>query len=137
MIPREVQDRQRRHQWDANAPHLFGNLRCDSLMARSATQAVETPMADSGGKKVKGSSKQSGEANRKEAAQTSGTEAQERSGGPVRGPTRKGRGAAAKGPPDHAEQIAEDAFVDLWFTEDHREAEKAFAEKRSPNFKGK
>jgi enoyl-CoA hydratase/carnithine racemase len=28
-------------------------------------------------------------------------------------------------------------FEDLWFTEDHREAEKAFAEKRDPNFLGR
>jgi enoyl-CoA hydratase/carnithine racemase len=28
------------------------------------------------------------------------------------------------------------AFVDLWFTSDHREAERAFAEKRAPRFRG-
>ena len=44
---------------------------------------------------------------------------------------------AAKGPLEEAEQLAADSFVDLWFTEDHREAEAAFAEKRDPKFRGK
>lgn len=45
--------------------------------------------------------------------------------------------AAATQPPDKAESLAAETVVDLWFTEDHREAEKAFAEKRDPTFKGK
>ena len=44
---------------------------------------------------------------------------------------------AASGPADEAHGLAADTFVDLWFTEDHREAERAFAEKRKPVFKGK
>ena len=44
---------------------------------------------------------------------------------------------AASGPPEEAHKLAVDTFVDLWFTEDHREAEKAFAEKRTPVFRGK
>ena len=44
---------------------------------------------------------------------------------------------AASGPADEAHRLAADTFVDLWFTEDHREAERAFAEKRKPVFKGK
>ena len=34
-------------------------------------------------------------------------------------------------------RIAEDDFADLWLSEDHREAEAAFAAKRRPVFKGK
>ena len=44
---------------------------------------------------------------------------------------------SAKGPPDEAETLAIERYVDLWFTEDHREAEAAFAEKRAPAFKGR
>ncbi len=36
-----------------------------------------------------------------------------------------------------ARQLAEEAFADLWMSEDHREAEAAFADKRRPVFKGK
>ena len=45
--------------------------------------------------------------------------------------------AAATQPPDEAESLAVETVVDLWFTEDHREAEAAFGEKREPVFKGK
>ena len=38
--------------------------------------------------------------------------------------------------PKRARQFAEETFADLWMSEDHREAEAAFAEKRKPKFKG-
>ena len=38
---------------------------------------------------------------------------------------------------DEARALAEQAFADLWMSEDHREAEAAFAEKRRPVFKGR
>ena len=44
---------------------------------------------------------------------------------------------AATRPPAEAEALAVETAVELWFTGDHREAEKAFAEKRDPTFKGK
>jgi len=34
-------------------------------------------------------------------------------------------------------QGARNAFARLWFTEDHKEAESAFAEKRAPRFHGR
>ena len=40
-------------------------------------------------------------------------------------------------PRDEARHLAEDDFADLWMSEDHREAEAAFAAKRRPTFKGK
>ena len=40
-------------------------------------------------------------------------------------------------PRDEARRLAEDAFADLWMSDDHREAEASFAAKRSPTFKGK
>ncbi len=40
-------------------------------------------------------------------------------------------------PREEARRIAEDDFADLWLSEDHREAEAAFAAKRRPVFKGK
>jgi enoyl-CoA hydratase/carnithine racemase len=40
-------------------------------------------------------------------------------------------------PREEARRMAEDAFADLWQSEDHREAEAAFAAKRRPVFKGK
>lgn len=40
-------------------------------------------------------------------------------------------------PGDDARRLAEEAFADLWLSEDHREAEAAFAAKRRPLFKGK
>jgi enoyl-CoA hydratase len=36
-----------------------------------------------------------------------------------------------------ARRVAEEAFAELWLSDDHREAEAAFAAKRSPVFKGK
>ena len=44
---------------------------------------------------------------------------------------------AATLPPEEAEELAIETVVELWFTDDHREAEKAFAEKRDPVFQGK
>lgn len=40
-------------------------------------------------------------------------------------------------PADAARRVAEEQFADLWLSEDHREAEAAFAAKRPPVFKGK
>ena len=44
---------------------------------------------------------------------------------------------ACHGPRERARRLAEDDFADLWMSEDHREAEAAFAAKRRPEFKGK
>lgn len=38
---------------------------------------------------------------------------------------------------EDARRLAEEAFADLWLSDDHREAEAAFAAKRRPVFKGK
>jgi len=40
-------------------------------------------------------------------------------------------------PRDEARRLAEDRFAGLWLSDDHREAEAAFADKRAPVFKGK
>lgn len=45
--------------------------------------------------------------------------------------------AALDLPRAEARQLAADVFARLWFTEDHREAERAFAEKREPVFHGR
>jgi enoyl-CoA hydratase len=45
--------------------------------------------------------------------------------------------AALDLPRSEARQVAADVFARLWFTEDHREAERAFAEKREPAFHGR
>lgn len=39
-------------------------------------------------------------------------------------------------PREEARRHAEEIFAELWLSEDHREAEAAFAEKRSPRFRG-
>lgn len=44
---------------------------------------------------------------------------------------------ASRGGGDAARRDARDAFARLWFTEDHKEAEQAFAGKRTPRFTGK
>lgn len=44
---------------------------------------------------------------------------------------------SAKRPPVEAKTLAIELYVDLWFTENPREAESAFAEKRAPVFKRK
>lgn len=49
------------------------------------------------------------------------------------------REAGAAGTPqaqDQARRKARESFARLWFTEDHKEAERAFEEKRMPRFKG-
>ena len=43
---------------------------------------------------------------------------------------------ASYGDAQGARMAARDAFADLWFTADHKEAERAFAEKRKPQFSG-
>jgi hypothetical protein len=40
-------------------------------------------------------------------------------------------------PREQARDLAEHEFADLWLSDDHREAEAAFAAKRRPVFKGK
>ncbi|MDB5377309.1 MAG: Enoyl-CoA hydratase [Rubritepida sp.] len=40
-------------------------------------------------------------------------------------------------PSAEARQVAAEVFARLWFTEDHREAERAFAEKREATFHGR
>lgn len=40
-------------------------------------------------------------------------------------------------PRDESRRRAEEEFAALWFTEDHREAEAAFAERRQPVFRGR
>lgn len=44
---------------------------------------------------------------------------------------------AATGGRKAARQGAREAFTRLWFSEDHKEAERAFAEKRTPRFAGR
>ena len=44
---------------------------------------------------------------------------------------------ACRLPRDEARRLAEGEFADLWMSDDHREAEAAFAAKRRPGFKGK
>jgi len=44
---------------------------------------------------------------------------------------------ALSGEAQGARMRARDAFARLWFTEDHKEAERAFAEKRAPRFNGR
>lgn len=43
---------------------------------------------------------------------------------------------ALDSPPSEARRVAAETFSRLWFTDDHREAERAFAEKRTPVFHG-
>ena len=43
---------------------------------------------------------------------------------------------ACSGDPAGARQRAREAFSQLWFSADHKEAERAFAEKRAPRFTG-
>ena len=43
---------------------------------------------------------------------------------------------ASSGDPAGARQRARDAFSKLWFSADHKEAERAFAAKRAPRFIG-
>ena len=38
--------------------------------------------------------------------------------------------------PEAVRQLQRDGFAELWFSADHKEAEAAFAEKRTPVFKG-
>ena len=45
--------------------------------------------------------------------------------------------ASWKTPPADFRAMMDQAFADLWMSQDHREAEAAFAEKRKPRFNGK
>ena len=52
-------------------------------------------------------------------------------------PTESSGLQAYRGLLEAAREQADRDFADLWLSEDHREAEAAFAEKRTPSFKGK
>ena len=53
----------------------------------------------------------------------------------IRGAKQALRGLAL--PRSESRKLAAEVFARLWFTEDHREAERAFAEKREPVFHGR
>jgi enoyl-CoA hydratase/carnithine racemase len=45
--------------------------------------------------------------------------------------------AAARQSPSRSARLEEDVFRSLWLSEDHREAERAFLQKRAPRFRGR
>ena len=53
------------------------------------------------------------------------------------GATKRMLYAIANGSASHARSVADREFEDLWVSDDHREAEAAFEEKRTPVFKGR
>jgi enoyl-CoA hydratase/carnithine racemase len=53
------------------------------------------------------------------------------------GATKRVLNAIARESASHARAVADREFEELWVSEDHREAEAAFAEKRPPFFKGR
>jgi len=53
------------------------------------------------------------------------------------GATKRVLNAIARESHNHARAVADREFEDLWVSEDHREAEAAFADKRRPRFKGR
>ena len=51
--------------------------------------------------------------------------------------TKRAIRAAAALPPAESRALQREMFPGLWFSEDHKEAEAAFAERRPPVFKGR